>query len=58
LAFQNSIYPPRFLLGAQLAVVVGFPPSAELSAFAMMAWGISPAFERTFWRKAALTLQK
>jgi hypothetical protein len=58
LSFQDAINAARFLLGAQLAIVIRFTPAAELGAFTMLPWGISATLKRTLRRKATLSLEK
>jgi hypothetical protein len=58
LAFQNTIHPASFLLGAQLAVVIRFALAAELRSLAMHARCIIPALKGALRRKAASAFQK
>jgi hypothetical protein len=58
LAFQHSVHPACFLLGAQLAVIVRFSFAAELSAFAMLTRSISAVLKSTLRRETARSLEE
>jgi hypothetical protein len=58
LAFQHAIGAARFLLGAQLAVIVRIAATAELGAFAMLPGRVAAALKRALGAKTTLAFKK
>jgi ABC-type microcin C transport system permease subunit YejE len=58
LAFKNAIHSARFLLGAQLTIIVRIATAAELTTLTVLTGCIITALEGAFRGKTTLALEK
>jgi hypothetical protein len=58
LAFQDTIYSAGFLLSSQLACIIRFAPTAELTHAPVLARRESPSLKGTLWCEAAVAFEE